>query len=60
MNNWLKKFHIWSLQWANTKWERGHCLYAPLLMHLFYRHIYKPGNKILFTGFNNNKIRSGS
>jgi membrane protein YqaA with SNARE-associated domain len=20
MNNWLKKFHIWSLQWANTKW----------------------------------------
>jgi membrane protein YqaA with SNARE-associated domain len=20
MNNWLKKFHVWSLQWANTKW----------------------------------------
>ena len=20
MNNWLKKLHIWSLQWANTKW----------------------------------------
>jgi len=20
MNNWFKKFHVWSLQWANTKW----------------------------------------
>ncbi len=20
MSNWLKKFHIWSLRWANTKW----------------------------------------
>jgi membrane protein YqaA with SNARE-associated domain len=20
MNNWLKKFHVWSLQWADTKW----------------------------------------
>ena len=20
MNNWLKKFHVWSLKWANTKW----------------------------------------
>jgi membrane protein YqaA with SNARE-associated domain len=20
MNNWFKKFHTWSLQWANTKW----------------------------------------
>jgi membrane protein YqaA with SNARE-associated domain len=20
MNNWFKKFHVWSLQWADTKW----------------------------------------
>jgi membrane protein YqaA with SNARE-associated domain len=22
MNNWSKKFHVWSLQWANTKWGK--------------------------------------